>query len=83
MGAPELVLLLFERKHGLSTEQFPVSAYVGSSKNLKNLKDAERNVRLLLLDLFDARHQLIGDELPMSPSDRILSPSDRILSPCD
>jgi len=29
------------RKHGLSTEQFPVSAYVGSSKNLssKNLKD--------------------------------------------
>ena len=28
-----------ERKHGLSTEQFPVSAYVGSSKNLKDLKD--------------------------------------------
>jgi len=27
------------RKHGLSTEQFPVSAYVGSSKNLKDLKD--------------------------------------------
>ena len=27
-----------ERKHGLSTEQFPVSAYVGSSKNLKDLK---------------------------------------------
>ena len=26
------------RKHGLSTEQFPVSAYVGSSKNLKDLK---------------------------------------------
>ena len=26
-------------KHGLSTEQFPVSAYVGSSKNLKDLKD--------------------------------------------
>ena len=26
------------RKHGFSTEQFPVSAYVGSSKNLKNLK---------------------------------------------
>ena len=25
--------------HGLSTEQFPVSAYVGSSKNLKDLKD--------------------------------------------
>ena len=28
-----------ERKHGLSTEQFPVSAYVGSSKNLKDLKN--------------------------------------------
>jgi len=28
-----------ERKHGLSTDQFPVSAYVGSSKNLNDLKD--------------------------------------------
>ena len=28
-----------ERKHGLSTAQFPVSAYAGSSKNLKDLKD--------------------------------------------
>jgi len=28
-----------ERKHGLSTEPVPVSAYVGSSKNLKDLKD--------------------------------------------
>ena len=27
-----------ERKHGLSTKQVPVSAYVGSSKNLKDLK---------------------------------------------
>ena len=26
------------RTHGLSTEQVPVSAYVGSSKNLKDLK---------------------------------------------
>jgi hypothetical protein len=26
-------------KHGLSTEPVPVSAYVGSSKNLKDLKD--------------------------------------------
>ena len=25
------------RKHGLSTEQFPVSAYAGNSKNLKDL----------------------------------------------
>ena len=30
------------RKHGLSTEQYPVSAYVGSSKNLKDLKIATR-----------------------------------------
>ena len=28
------------RKHGLSKEQFPVSVYVGSSKNLKDLKDS-------------------------------------------
>ena len=27
-----------ERKHGLSTEQFPVSAYRGSLKNPKDLK---------------------------------------------
>ena len=32
-----------ERKHGLSTEQFPVSAYVGSSKNQKDLT-GERQV---------------------------------------
>jgi hypothetical protein len=32
-------LLRSERKHGLSTEQFPVSAYIGSSKNLKDLTD--------------------------------------------
>jgi len=31
---------VIERKHGLSTEQVPVSAYVGSSKNLKDLKMA-------------------------------------------
>ena len=28
------------RKDGLSTEQFPVSTYVGSSKNLKDLKES-------------------------------------------
>ena len=28
-----------EWKHGLSPEQIPVFAYVGSSKNLKDLKD--------------------------------------------
>jgi hypothetical protein len=28
-----------KRKHGLFTEPVPVSAYVGSSKNLKDLKD--------------------------------------------
>ena len=27
--------------HGLSTEQFPVSAYVGSLKNLKDLKNGQ------------------------------------------
>ena len=27
------------RKHGLSTDQFPVSAYVGGSKNRKDLKE--------------------------------------------
>ena len=32
-------LIRNEQKHGLSTEQFPVSAYPGSSKNLKNLKN--------------------------------------------
>ena len=34
-----------ERKHGLSTEQFPVSAYLGSSKNLKDLKLAQGLIR--------------------------------------
>ena len=29
-------------KHGLSTKQFPVSAYDGSSKNLKDLKRTSR-----------------------------------------
>ena len=28
-----------EKTHGLSTGQVPVSAYVGSSKNLEDLKD--------------------------------------------
>ena len=28
-----------ERKHGLSSEPVPVSAYVGGSKNLKDLND--------------------------------------------
>ena len=31
-----------ERKHGLSTEQVPVSAYVVSSKNLEDLDSYER-----------------------------------------
>ena len=35
-----------KRKHGLSTEQFPVSAYVGSSKNLKDLKDRGAILRI-------------------------------------
>ena len=36
-----------ERKHGLSTEQVPVSAYVGSSKNLKDL-EGKADLRTLL-----------------------------------
>ena len=31
-------LLSSDRKHGLSTEPVPVSPYVGSSKNLRDLK---------------------------------------------
>ena len=42
-----------ERKHGLSTEQFPVSAYVGSFKNLKDLKHTALACRL-----FEALSQL-------------------------
>ena len=38
------------RKHGLSTEQFPVSAYVGSSKNLKDLKDDPKREREFCID---------------------------------
>ena len=34
-------LMRSERKHGLSTEQVPRSAYVGSSKNLKDVKNRE------------------------------------------
>ena len=30
---------MFQRKHGLSTEPVPASVYVGSSKNLKDLKE--------------------------------------------
>ena len=32
-------LMRSERRHGLSTEQFSVSAYLKSSRNLKDLKD--------------------------------------------
>jgi len=38
-GGPSFGAMQDERKHGFSTEQFPVSAYVGSSQNLKDLKD--------------------------------------------
>ena len=42
-----------ERKHGLSTEQFPVSAYVGSSENLKDLtEDQHRLSRHTRSDFF-------------------------------
>ena len=42
---PRLCLSRDERKHGLSSEQFSVSAYGGSSKNLKDLKDLSREER--------------------------------------
>ena len=34
------------RKHGLFTEQFPVFAYAGSSKNLKDLKEKRLRLRV-------------------------------------
>ena len=37
---------VIRKKHGLSTEQFPVSAYIGCSKNLK-----DRTVSLLVRSL--------------------------------
>ena len=37
--------LSLERKHGLSTEPVPVSAYIGSSKSLKDLKDSRAPYR--------------------------------------
>jgi len=66
-------------KHGLSTEQFPVSAYVGSSKNLKDLKSLYTRVRCCLLGwqrrLFgrarlaqDREHCLAGCHLQRRPS---------------
>ena len=40
MGRARLGMSLWsERKHDLSAEQFPVSAYDGSLKNLKDLKE--------------------------------------------
>ena len=38
-----------ERKHGFSAEPVPVSAYVGSSKNLKDLKAGRANKGVLRL----------------------------------
>ena len=39
---------VYQRKHGLATEQFTVTAFVGSSKNIKDLKGvkAERTQQL-------------------------------------
>ena len=41
-------LMRSERKHGISTEQSPVSAYLGSSKNLKDLMDGRPSYTRLL-----------------------------------
>ena len=43
-----------ERKHVLSTEHFPVSAYAGSSKNLENLEKSRAGVEALQLPEADA-----------------------------
>ena len=40
------------KDHQLSTEQFPVSAYVGSSKNLQDLKDLKHHVVNLFWTFF-------------------------------
>jgi hypothetical protein len=39
-------LMWSERKHGLLTEPVPVSAYVGSSEKLKDLKDGDSRMVL-------------------------------------
>ena len=44
--------MLSERKHGLSREQFPVFAYVGSWKNLKDPKNAIQKQNAFLAVLF-------------------------------
>ena len=44
-----------ERMHGLSTEQFPVSAYVGSSKYLKDLEGSELSLGAYYLCPLGAR----------------------------
>ena len=49
-------LMRSERKHGLSTEQFPVSAYVGSSKNLKDLKVEPENGPVRVWGQVPCRH---------------------------
>ena len=45
---PRTPNLDLRRKHGFSAEPVPVSAYVGSSKNLKDLKDlGEEEIHVL------------------------------------
>ena len=59
-----------ERKHGLSTEQVPVSAYVGSSKNLK-----DEQPRNLMIDM----HPMCSptDNVMRSPTAESKSADDR------
>ena len=52
-----------ERKHGLSTEQGPVSAYVGSSKNLKDLK-AFKLVRRKSIRVNHVKELLVSKIIP-------------------
>ena len=55
--------LLTPWKHGLSTEAVPVSAYVGSSKNLKDLKEWEDPTARPLEPVEVSRGEGIGAEM--------------------
>jgi len=64
---------------GLSTEQFPVSAYGGSSKNLKDLKDLNGGQARVPLGVHTWRPcwyggaSLIRKHLPLGPYSRAMS----------
>ena len=63
--------MVVERKHGLSTEPVPVSAYVGSSKNLKDLKDGGRVRRRAEGPLDEAKPLLVKRHRALVVKDRL------------